>query len=64
MTRLSVAVDYGSARPPASSAKILAPALSCTQRAQPFLEGLGAASSLPLLARVMMGRSPFLAGDL
>ena len=64
MSRLTVAVDYGSARTPVSSAMILAPALSCAQRAQPFFEGLGGASSLPLLAGAMMVRSSFPAGDL
>ena len=64
MSRLTVAVDNGSARSPVSSAKILAPALSCAKRAQPFIEGLSGASSLPLLAAVMMVRSSFLAGEL
>jgi len=61
MSLVSIAVDYGSARWPVSSAKIFAPAPS---RAQPFLEGLGGASSLPLLAGVIMSRSSLLAGDL
>lgn len=64
MSRVIIAVDLGSARSPVSSAKIVAPALSCAQRAQPLFERLGGASSLPLLGGVMMGRNSFLAGDL
>jgi len=64
MSLVSIAVDYGSARSPVSSAKIVAPAPSRARRAQPFFEGLGGASSLPLLAGVIMGRSSLLAGDL
>jgi|GEM_PF-6887926 len=64
MSRVSIAVEFGLARSPTSSAKILAPALSGAQLAQPFLEGLSGASSLPLLAGVMTGRSSFAARDL
>ena len=64
MSRVSIAVDLRSARSPVSSAKTLAPALSRAERARPLLDGLGGASSLPLLAGVMMGRGSFLPGDL
>jgi hypothetical protein len=49
MSRVIVAVDFGSTRSPASSAKILTVAPSCAGRAQLSLGGLGVASGLPLL---------------
>ncbi|MDA4115763.1 MAG: hypothetical protein OK442_04325 [Thaumarchaeota archaeon] len=64
MSRVNIAVDLRSARSPVSSTKILAPALSGAERTRPLLEGLGGASSLPLLAGVMISGGTFLLGDL
>ncbi|HEV2389165.1 MAG TPA: hypothetical protein VGS04_00425 [Nitrososphaerales archaeon] len=64
MTRVSIAVDFRSARSPASPNKTLAPTLSCALRAQPSPGGLCGASGLPLLAGLLMGRSSLLAGGL
>lgn len=49
MSRVNIAAGVGSPRSGTSSAKILASAHSCAQRAQLSLEGLGGVSNLLLL---------------